>query len=74
MAKGSSGRIVIEIDPKLKNELYSILAREGKTLKDWFVIQANNYLRNNSQLGFEFSDKTGHYIESKDKAPVVKES
>jgi len=54
MAKGNSGRIVIEIDPELKSELYSILAREGKTLKEWFILQANSYLQNNSQLSFEF--------------------
>lgn len=40
MAKGHSGRIVIEIDPKLKNHLYSELMKEGRTLKDWFIEKA----------------------------------
>lgn len=30
MARGKSGRIVIEVEPDLKNELYESLARSGK--------------------------------------------
>lgn len=37
MAKGRSGRIVIEIDPELKRQLYSALAMDALTLKEWFV-------------------------------------
>jgi len=37
MAVGESGRIVLEIDPELKRKLYSVLALENKTLKDWFI-------------------------------------
>ena len=36
MAKGESGRIVIEVDPHLKRQLYSALASDGSTLKAWF--------------------------------------
>lgn len=43
MARGKSGRIVIEVEPELKNELYETLARSGKTLKDWFVAAAGEY-------------------------------
>lgn len=43
MARGKSGRIVIEVEPELKNELYETLARSGKTLKDWFVAAAEEY-------------------------------
>ncbi len=50
MAKGSSGRIVIEIDPELKHELYEVLAKEDLTLKDWFLLNANKYLKNKGQL------------------------
>lgn len=41
MARGESGRIVLEIDPDLKGELYVQLARRGITLKAWFVGEAN---------------------------------
>ncbi len=44
MARGSSGRIVIEVSPDLKRQLYSALAVENQTLKDWFVEAAGNYL------------------------------
>jgi hypothetical protein len=37
MARGESGRIVIEVDPTLKGELYVELARRGLTLKAWFT-------------------------------------
>lgn len=40
MAIGRSGRIVLEIDPTLKKRLYSLLALDSLTLKDWFLIKA----------------------------------
>lgn len=40
MSVGNSGRIVIEIDPQLKKELYSILKSQGLTLKEWFLNQS----------------------------------
>ncbi len=45
MAKGDSGRVVLEISPDLKKQIYSILALEQKTLKDWFIEQAEEYVR-----------------------------
>lgn len=39
---GTSGRVVIEIDPVLKRELHSVLARRGMTLKDWFLSKADD--------------------------------
>jgi hypothetical protein len=50
MARGKSGRIVIEADPKLKNELYATLAKKGITLKEWFIIQAEDYIKNCNQI------------------------
>ena len=44
MARGTSGRIVLEIDPTLKRELHARLAVEGRTLKEWFLRQAKHYL------------------------------
>jgi hypothetical protein len=45
MAKGESGRIVLEVDTKLKKTLYSILALEEMTLKDWFVKSAEAHIK-----------------------------
>ena len=47
MAKGQSGRIVVEVDPALKRELYGALAMDASTLKDWFIEQAIKYLEEN---------------------------
>ena len=57
MAKGDSGRVVIEVDPALKRELYAILERDGSTLKEWFVKRANNYVANSIQPGLAFTPK-----------------
>jgi hypothetical protein len=43
MARGESGRIVIEIDPEVKRRLYAALALTGSTLKDWFVQSALDF-------------------------------
>jgi hypothetical protein len=51
MSKSESGRIVLKIEPSLKKQLYSFLALENKTLKDWFSEQAKTYvLDNKNQL------------------------
>jgi hypothetical protein len=44
MAQGPSGRIVIEMDPDVKQELHSALERSGMTLKEWFIQRAEEYL------------------------------
>ena len=44
MAKGQSGRLVIEVDPSFKRRLYAALAAEGMTLKAWFTEEATKYL------------------------------
>ena len=49
MAKGSSGRLVIVVDPGLKRDLYVELARRGLTLKDWFIGQATSFLETSRQ-------------------------
>ena len=56
MARGESGRVVIEIDPLLKRELYAALARSGSTLKDWFVRNAESHCANAQQAGL-FEDR-----------------
>lgn len=44
MSIGTSGRIVIEIEPDIKRRLYSALAKNGLTLKDWFLQNTGEYL------------------------------
>ncbi len=57
MSIGSSGRIVIEVEPEIKRQLYSVLARDGMTLKDWFLREAQSYLTNTHQLKLELSSQ-----------------
>lgn len=45
MARGPSGRIVLEIDPETKRTLYEAVVGEGLTLKGWFLRSAGEYLR-----------------------------
>ncbi len=50
MARGKSGRIVLEIDPLLKRHLYLSLEKNQKTLKEWFIQTAQEYINNSEQL------------------------
>jgi len=49
MAIGDSNRIVLEVEPELKRRLYSTLALEQKSLKEWFVLRAEEYIRTQYQ-------------------------
>lgn len=49
MPRGRSGRIVVEIDPELKRELYKALVAEERTLKDWFVANAESFINSVTQ-------------------------
>ena len=49
MSIGVSGRIVIEVPPTTKRELYAALARDGLTLKEWFLHKASEYTLENAQ-------------------------
>jgi hypothetical protein len=49
MARGGSGRIVLEIEPSEKEELYAAVTKDGMTLKDWFLRKASEYLRERNQ-------------------------
>lgn len=56
MSIGSSGRIVIEIDPDLKRGLYSNLTAKGLTLKEWFVSQAEGFIAHSGQMSLPMND------------------
>lgn len=49
MAIGESGRIVLEVEPELKRKLYSELALEHKSLKNWFILMAESYIQTRNQ-------------------------
>ncbi len=49
MAVGTSGRIVIDVDPALKRRLHSALQQEAKSLKDWFLERCQEYLADRQQ-------------------------
>ncbi|MGH9202459.1 MAG: hypothetical protein ACRD2A_14635, partial [Vicinamibacterales bacterium] len=45
MPAGRSNRIVIDVDDvELKRRMYSVLAEDGRSLKEWFVAAATDYL------------------------------
>ena len=50
MSIGNSGRIIIEIEPDLKQELHAALKQEGLNLKAWFLENANEFLADRGQL------------------------
>ena len=65
MPIGSSGRIVIEVDPELKHALHVALRRRGFTLKEWFVRQAEETLSaNQRQLEMPISESPADTAES----------
>lgn len=66
MAIGASGRVVIEIEPELKQLLHFALQQEGMTLKEWFVENANEYVYRRRQLTLNFSGVNDSTRETKD--------
>jgi hypothetical protein len=60
MVRGKSGRIVLEVDPSIKEKLYDALSEEGVTLKDWFLHRAIHYIDERTQPSLfdpEYMDK-----------------
>ncbi|MBO0612501.1 hypothetical protein J1836_06095 [Thiothrix fructosivorans] len=50
MARGVSGRIVIEINPETKQELYEQLMINNVSLKSWFLANVESFLKGKQQL------------------------
>ncbi len=44
MSRSPSGRIVIEIEPEVKQRLHALLALQGTTLKSWFLERVDDYM------------------------------
>lgn len=55
MSIGNSGRIVVEIDPELKQQLYDALRKEQMTLKSWFLENAEEFLSTRSQMSLQLA-------------------
>ena len=49
MSRGNSGRIVLEVDPSIKDDLYIALAKQKLTLKDWFLTQSAQFIHDTKQ-------------------------
>ncbi len=58
MSIGSSGRIVIEVEPDVKRQLYAALTREGMSLKEWFLRNAKAYLEEGGQMSLPLPKRT----------------
>ena len=63
MSIGTSGRIVIEVDPELKQELHTTLRSEGTNLKSWFLEQADLFLAEKGQLRLTLGADAGEAAE-----------
>lgn len=64
MPRGTSGRIVIEVDPHLKRELYAELARRGTTLKAWFIEAAEGTLATATQPSLFVAEPSADFHQS----------
>jgi len=49
MARGKSGRVVLEIDPELKRQLYASLENRQETMKEWFIREAEGLIYGDKQ-------------------------
>jgi hypothetical protein len=52
MPRGSSGRIVLVVDPSIKDDLYIALAKRKLTLKGWFLIECEQFIYSTNQPNF----------------------
>jgi heat shock protein HspQ len=60
MAQGKSGRIIIDVDPEFKEELYVAVRAQGfSSMKEWFVQQAERVCEESKQpsLGLVAEDQ-----------------
>jgi hypothetical protein len=49
VARGPSGRFVIDLEPEIKENMHTALAQDHTTLKDWFRARVESYLAERTQ-------------------------
>ena len=49
MSRGPSGRLVVELNPDLKRELYLALTLDSLTFKEWLTGQVERYISERRQ-------------------------
>ena len=57
MARGQSGRIVLEVDVDLKNALYARLEEDKSTLRTWFIKRAQEFIGSPRKKAVQLSMK-----------------
>lgn len=72
MARGKSGRIVLEVDPSLKRELYLALEHEQQTLKEWFMVHVQQFLSEQVQPSLFVAQPTSLYDAKKKRTKANK--
>ena len=56
MAQGKSGRIIIDVDPEFKEEVYQAVRVQGfNSMKEWFVQQAELVCEESKQPSLSFA-------------------
>lgn len=50
MPQGKSNRVVVDLMISDKRDLYAALAKDGLTLKEWFIANMERYLKQRRQL------------------------
>jgi hypothetical protein len=55
MAHGTSGRIVIDLDPEFKQELYDTLRQKGLNMREWFLSEAQRLCDEHQQPKLSFT-------------------
>ena len=57
MARGNSGRIVLEVGVDLKNSMYARLEEDNLKLKAWFIERVKEYLKSPKQSAVQLTIK-----------------
>ena len=56
MAQGKSGRIIIDVDPEFKKEVYEAIHNQGFSgMKEWFMQQAELVCEESKQPSLSFA-------------------
>ena len=67
MARGKSGRVVLEIDPELKRQLYAVLENRQQTMKEWFIREAEGLVYGVNQPSLFDAPEADQHIKAGDK-------